>query len=69
MPKPEDIEKIGLAPVRTQIKGKDKTTKQIGRLEDRIATRDAAGKGHAKADRRLAKAQDRLARNTGESYR
>jgi hypothetical protein len=68
MPKPEDIEKIGLSPIRSSVLNKEKLGNQIDRLQTRIATREAAGKPHAQATRRLEKAQKQLKKNTGDLY-
>jgi hypothetical protein len=69
MPSAEDIEGIGLSPVRSGIKGKEQLTKKIDRLQERIDTREAAGQKHARADRRLEKAKKTLKSRTGETYR
>jgi len=68
MPKPEDIAKIGLSPIRSSIKDKDKLTNRIDKLQAHIDEREAAGKPHPQADRKLQKAKDRLAKNTGDLY-
>jgi hypothetical protein len=68
MPGPEDIAKIGLAPVRSSIKNKDQLTSRINRLEQRQSAREAAGKDTTKVSNRLQKAKDTLAKNTGDLY-
>lgn len=68
-PTADEIQAIGIPPVRTGIKKKKESEKQIGKLEERIAERGAAGKGHAKADRRLERVKERLARETDPSPR
>jgi len=68
MPKPEDIANIGLSPIRSSIKNKDQLTNRIATLQAHIDTREAAGKPHGLADKRLAKAKSTLAKNTGDLY-
>lgn len=68
MPKPEDIANIGLSPIRSSIKGKDQLTSRIDKLQAHIDERDAAGKPHAQADKKIAKAKATLAKNTGDLY-
>ena len=70
MPSKEDIEAIGMAPVRSQIKGKNVLQNQIDRLQARIDTREAMGKGHELATKKLEKAKiKQKAIPTGPTYR
>lgn len=69
MPTKEDIEAIGLAPVRSGIKGKEQLTGRIERLKGRITEREAAGRPHEQATKRLEKAQTTLKKRTGDIYR
>ena len=68
MPKPEDIANIGLSPIRSSIKNKDQLTNRITNLQAQIDTREAAGKPHGQADKRIARAKATLAKNTGNLY-
>ena len=68
MPKPEDIANIGLSPIRSSIKNKDQLTSRIDKLQTQIDTREAAGKPHGQADKRIARAKATLAKNTGNLY-
>jgi hypothetical protein len=68
MPSADDIAAIGLSPVRTQVKDQQKDTNTINRLQDRIDTRTAQGKGSDKAQNRLGRVKARLDRNTGPTY-
>jgi len=68
MPSAEDIAKIGLSPVRSSVQGKEKLENRIDKLQTRIESREAAGKPHAQATRRLEKAQKTLKKNTGDLY-
>jgi hypothetical protein len=68
MPRPEDIMNIGLAPIRTSIKGKEKSLGTISKLEKRAAAREAMGKDTTVVKSRLEKQRERLKKNTGELY-
>jgi hypothetical protein len=68
MPSAEDIAQIGIAPVRSSIKNKDKLLGRIDRLQGRIAEREAQGKGAEKAKRRLERTKTRLDKQTGDLY-
>src|SRR5262245_19958293 len=69
-PTKEDIEAIGLKPVRSQSKQRNVLREKIDRLQTKIDVREAAGKGHGKADKALEKAKIRLgAQPTAPSYR
>jgi hypothetical protein len=68
MPRPEDIAAIGLAPIRSSIKGKEKSEETISRLEKRAAAREAMGKDTTVVKSRLEKQRERLKKNTGELY-
>src|SRR5262245_20691812 len=68
MPSPEDIAKIGLSPIRSSIKNKDQLRSRIDKLQTQIDTREAAGKPHGQADKKIAKAKGQLAKNTGDLY-
>jgi hypothetical protein len=70
MPSADDIEAIGLAPVRSQKKATNELRDKIDRLQTKIDVREAAGKGHGKADKKLEKVKTRLgAQPTAPSYR
>jgi len=69
MPTGEDIKNIGLSPVRSGIKNKDKIEGRIDRLQTRIENREAKGLPHKQATRKLERAQKRLDKNTGDIYR
>jgi hypothetical protein len=70
MPTKEDIEGIGMAPVRSQVKARTDLQKQIDRLQTKVNTREALGKPHEQATKKLAKAQTKLGATTkGPTYR
>ena len=69
MPRPEDIEKIGLSPIRSSVKGKDTSTAAIDRLTKRQAAQTAMGKDTTVTAARLEKQKAKLAKNTGDLYR
>jgi hypothetical protein len=68
MPSPEDIANIGLSPIRTSVKGKEKSLATISQLEKRAAAREAMGKDTTVVKSRLAKQKERLKTNTGDLY-
>jgi hypothetical protein len=68
MPRPEDIAAIGLSPIRSSIKGKEKSLGTISRLEKRSAAREAMGKDTTVVKSRIEKEKERLKKNTGELY-
>jgi hypothetical protein len=68
MPSPEDIASIGLAPVRTSIKGKEQLHGKISELEKREAARAAMGKDTTVIADRIARQKERLRKNTGDLY-
>jgi hypothetical protein len=69
-PTKEDIEAIGLKPVRSQSKQRNVLRDKIEKLQSKIDVREAAGKGTGKAEKRLEKAKIRLgAQPTAPSYR
>ena len=69
MPRPEDIANIGLSPIRSSIKDKDKTNAAIDRLTKVEAARGAMGKDTTVVGSRLDKQKAKLAKNTGDLYR
>jgi hypothetical protein len=69
MPRPEDIEKIGLSPIRSSIKEKDKSEAAISRLTKAQAAREAMGKDTSLVASRLERQKAKLAKNTGDLYR
>jgi hypothetical protein len=68
MPSPEDIANIGLSPIRTSIKGKEKSLGTISKLEKRAAAREAMGKDTTVVKSRIEKQKERLKKNTGNLY-
>lgn len=68
MPRPEDIEKIGLSPIRSSVKDKDVLTNRIKALTMKQAAQTAAGEDTTITAHKLAKKQDRLKMNTGDLY-
>src|SRR5262245_5012625 len=69
-PTKEDIEAIGMKPVRSQIKQKNVLQDRIERLEARKTEREAAGKSTERVSKRLEKAKIKQgAIPTGPTYR
>jgi len=69
-PTKEDIEAIGMTPVRSQIKGKNVLQDRIDRLQAKITTREAMGKESPRAEKRLEKAKIKQAAiPKGPTYR
>ena len=69
-PTKEDIEAIGMKPVRSQIKAKNQRQEAVDRLQTRLNTREALGKGTEKVTKRLDKAKAKLgAVPSGPTYR
>jgi hypothetical protein len=59
-PTKADIEAIGMQPVRSQIKGKNELQAKIDRLQTQIGMREAAGRPHGRATRKLEKATTKI---------
>jgi len=69
-PTKEDIEAIGMAPVRSQVKERTDLQNRIDRLQARISTREAMGKPHEQASKKIEKAKIKLAAQPkGPTYR
>jgi len=69
-PTKEDIEAIGMAPVRSQVKQRNVLQNQIDRLQARMNVREAMGKPTEKVSKKLEKAKIRKeAQPTGPTYR
>src|SRR5262245_45060321 len=69
-PTKEDIEAIGVAPVRSQIKGKNVLQNRIDRLQAKLSTREELGKPTEGVTKKLEKAKvKQKAIPTGPTYR
>jgi|GEM_PF-6317524 len=69
-PTKEDIEAIGMKPVRSQVKQRNVLQDRIDRLQAHIDTREAMGKEAPRATKKIEKAKIKLAAQpTGPTYR